>query len=89
MAMLQGAFVPFAGPALQKPCSLSAGARCSGTARHARGGARGGGDIVDTAVAAGGFMATVSGLMAKAGVVVRETENCVTGKFAATDTAFY
>jgi hypothetical protein len=44
---------------------------------------------VDTAVAAGGFMATVSGLMAKAGVVVRETENGVTGKFAATDTAFY
>jgi transforming growth factor-beta-induced protein len=86
-ATLRVAFVPFAGPALQNPRSLSAGARYSGIARHARGGARGGGDIVDTAVAAGSFK-TLAAALTKAGLVGALKGDGPFTVFAPTDAAF-
>ena len=86
-ATLQVAFVSIAGPAPQNPRSLSAGARRSGIARQARGGARGGGDIVDTAVAAGSFT-TLAAALTKAGLVDALKGAGPFTVFAPTDAAF-
>uniref|UniRef100_A0A7S3H1Z0 FAS1 domain-containing protein n=1 Tax=Spumella elongata TaxID=89044 RepID=A0A7S3H1Z0_9STRA len=80
-------FVNVAAPALHHRGSLSAVAERSSIARHARGGARGGGDIVDTAVAAGSFK-TLAAALTKAGLVDALKGAGPFTVFAPTDDAF-
>lgn len=84
-ATLQVAFAFLTAPVLQGSCLSSRNKRV--IARHARGGARGGGDIVDTAVAAGSFT-TLAAALTTAGLVDELKGAGPFTVFAPTDAAF-